>query len=141
MKTLKEFLDLIKGLGIRPSDWAPGKNNMYNSPLQKKDKTTAPWIYTEWSPGGMSGGNCWDNTEPTSYASDETPKELDTLDAILEAIIPNVTLRQYRDICKDAVIDEHYEENEYYGNYTYHNVKKCSLPKLYKELVRRNLMP
>src|SRR5579862_3894046 len=54
------------------------------------DKITKPRLYVSWSPGGMSGGNCWDDAEPTAYTNHEKPKELQILDKVLEKICPDI---------------------------------------------------
>lgn len=85
-------------------------------------------LYAEWSTGGMSGGNCWDDAEPTHYSSDDKPKDLTDLDKILTAVRPNTSFLEYRALTSELIKHGTRSESEYYGNssdyaYTYIFIK------------------
>lgn len=106
----------------------------------KKDKT--PYIYVEYSTGGVSGGSCWDEgpANYTSYTSSEPPRDLEDFDIILEKICPNISFLTYKNITNSLIEHSTRTENEYYGNSSSYAMKKCNLVKLYNLLVEKDLI-
>jgi hypothetical protein len=98
----------------------------------KKDIKDEKFVLrVEWSTGGVSGGSCWDSSDPHPYTSNEPPAELTELDAILENFHPNVSFIQYKNLLNTLVEHGTRHENEYYGNSTDYRWKKIELEKLY----------
>lgn len=83
-------------------------------------------LYSEWSTGGMSGGNCWDDSGPRGYSSDEPEPEFTELDLILEKCIPNITYLQYKKLATKIDFSS-YTKDEYYGNCVNYSVKTIRL--------------
>ena len=89
-------------------------------------------FYSEISTGGMTGGNCWDNTEAYSYTS-ENKHEWDELDGFLETL--TVSFMVYKRIMKRVRTDSTYQ-NEYYGNSTNYEINFIHLEDIYAELYK-----
>jgi hypothetical protein len=66
----------------------------------------------------MSGGNCWDDTEPTYHSYDNKPEELTDLDKLLGEIRPQTSFLEYHALTNELVKHGTRSEGEYYGNST-----------------------
>lgn len=97
------------------------------------------YIYSEtWSLGGEYG-NCWDSSM-TPVDGDPEPAEFTELDQILEAVCPELTIRQYKDIYREYVgIKEKYESDYYGGGITY-AYYCCNLEKLFNFLEKEGIL-
>lgn len=107
------------------SDWEPvhGKLSKYSE--------TKYILRVEWSTGGMSGGNCWNDCAPTYRASDEQPAEFQLLDTILEHFKPNISFIQYKLLTQTLVEHGSRTSDEYYGNSSEYATKTIELEKLF----------
>ena len=85
----------------------------------------------------MSGGNCWNDDEPTGYSSDNPPEELTSLDTILEKYKPDISYLEYKVLANKLVEHGSRTEYEYYGNETNYSSKKCNMKKLYDYLIEK----
>lgn len=125
--TYDDFLQLLSELKISVVDDI--KTDPYRS--RKNLDPKAPYLQVQWHTGGMSGGNCWDSSEPRPYTSDEQPPELGDLDKVLERLQPSITFLQYKKLCSQLLITGSYSHNEYYGNSSDYAYKAVSVPELY----------
>lgn len=96
-------------------------------------------ISVDWPIGGAEGGNCWGGVAER-YTNDEPPAELQVLDKILEAVCPNITFLQYKNLCSEVVNEGWFTRNEYYGNYTEYGVKYCLFSELYAKLKEKGIL-
>jgi hypothetical protein len=90
-------------------------------------------LYIKWCTGGMSGGNCWDDTTPYPTSGDDEP-EFVLLDKILENVAPAITMMQYKAITRLITLTDE-SEYEYYGNSSNYDIKTISLKLIYDNLV------
>lgn len=125
--TYEEFLDLFphyyyedngtfhKGKsGTYPELSDFNSNKWFRKTENKTPKKNNP-IYTKANYiGGMSGGNCWDDTEPSWQGSYDKKEGLD-LSFILEKVCPQITYLQYKKI-ENLIKTTKFTECEYYGN-------------------------
>lgn len=95
-------------------------------------------ISIEWTTGGMTGGNCWGG-EANQAVEGEPEPEFTDLDTLQEALCPNISLFQYKRLCKDVVIQDSRTQGEYYGNYYYKSSKTVDLDQLEKWLKKEDL--
>lgn len=96
-------------------------------------KYNEPVIYMRWSPGGVSGGSCWDSSDPRRYDNDDKEPNFMALDEVLKIVAPNITYLQYKDL--EKLIHSNSEtEYEYYGNSEDWEVKYLVLSDLEKFL-------
>jgi hypothetical protein len=92
-----------------------------------------PVVYLRYESGGVSGGSCWDSSNPQSYTKDEIPDFI-ALDKVLEVLCPNVTYLKYKQIEK-FIHDTSEVEREYYGNRTEFTIKYIKLSDIIKILL------
>ena len=93
-------------------------------------------IYKRVHVGGYTGGNCWNDTEPYYVHYDETDEDIDSFDilfTVLEKIVPNITLLNFKKVEK-LIHSDVETEREYYGNTNDYRVKYVILEELYKLL-------
>lgn len=80
-----------------------------------------------WMTGGAWGGNCWGESDPSSYCPEPEPEpELVDLDAILERVAPTIGFLQYKQLMQKVTYDTR-TEYEYYGNHTSYASKTISI--------------
>lgn len=116
--------------------WGPRTNWRHDS----GEKITKPRLFVEWSTGGVSGGSCWDNSNPQPYTNNDKPKELQILDAILENICPSISFLQYKNLVNSLIKYDSRTESEYYGNSTDYTSQMVVLRELYNYLKEHNFI-
>ena len=111
----------------------PSDQGVFNEPYGIPDKVKGHVIYCRYETGGVSGGSCWDSTNPQPY-SKETPNDrMRVLDLVLAKVKPNISFLEYRMI--EGLINNNYESNwEYYGNHTDYKIEYLELSELYDAL-------
>lgn len=101
----------------------------------KDDYVSIDALFAEWYTGGMSGGNCWNDDEPTYRAAyGVTPEELTDLDTLLGKIRPNTSFLEYRALTNALVKHGTRTEGEYYGNTSEYAHTYVVIKDLYKYL-------
>jgi hypothetical protein len=97
-------------------------------------------IEVEWMTGGAWGGNCWDDSDPSSYSPAPDPeKELKDLDAILEKICPDISFMQYKVLMQKIKYNTR-SVSEYYGNHTSYASKEILIEDIWNFLEERGLV-
>lgn len=98
------------------NDKCPSDQGIFIQPSMIPITIKGPVIYSRYSTGGMSGGNCWGD-EPY-YQSEEIPEDhFKVLDLVLEKLMPNITYLQYKKLTK-LIHNNSESRDEYYGNST-----------------------
>jgi hypothetical protein len=115
-------------------DWVP-RACSWRHDESKAEKT--PALCVEWYTGGMSGGNCWNDREPTYEASDNPPEELTDLDVVLTMFWPDMTFLQYKELTRALLKEDSYTQSEYYGNTSNYSYKLVVLKDLFNYLVEK----
>lgn len=118
--TIQEFIDSLKELNIcfYNREEKKGRYEIYFDfdSIRNEELTEDSFIYARHLIGGVSGGSCWETSNPQPFYNDEPDPELSKeLDIILENICPNVSYLCYKDISKKITSDDETEQ-EYYGN-------------------------
>lgn len=93
-----------------------------------------PVVYMRYETGGVSGGSCWDSSNPQPYSVSEKPK-FKVLDLVLKELKPDLTYLQFREI-EDLVHTNEETQHEYYGNSTDYKVEYIILSELEAVLKR-----
>lgn len=70
-----------------------------------------------WRSGGMTGGSCWDDSEPVPVSS-EKPIDFEELDELLLRVVPDLLYSDYKAMVAWYVYTRTETISEYYGNYT-----------------------
>jgi hypothetical protein len=96
---------------------------------------------SEWETGGISGGSCWDSSDPQPYTTDNRG-DLKVFQNVVLHVVPNISFVDYLELEK-SVVDEvkEREEREYYGNSTNYSAFVFTLSKLFDKLEQMNLAP
>lgn len=90
-------------------------------------------IYQRYETGGVSGGSCWDDSDPQPYTNREVKPDWEALDLVLKAICPDISYLKYKDI--QALVKSTEDTDwEYYGNHTDYEITYLRLEDLYNYL-------
>ena len=85
--------------------------------------------------GGVSGGSCWDDSNPTGYSCNYTLPDLTSrVIEIIGEFFPDVTLVKYTKHCTNLVRKGEHTAYEYYGNCTAYKSLYVTVESLYKSL-------
>ncbi len=138
--TIQEFIDELKDLNVCFYNRTE-KKSRYGDKIvsfhcaNKKEIDENSFIYSKHAIGGVSGGSCWESSNPQPYYSDEPDPELSTeLDLIFESICPNISYLCYRKVESKIKSDEEIDY-EYYGNRTDYRIHYLSIRDLYDTLM------
>lgn len=83
--------------------------------------------------GGVSGGSCWDSSDPQEYTNDvELPNMMPILIEIVNYFIDNITLKDYLRFFNGLVRTGKRSVHEYYGNRDDYVGTYILVPQLYK---------
>ncbi len=91
-----------------------------------------PVIYMRWNTGGVSGGSCWDDSDPQEYYGDSKPR-FTVLDLVLKKLRPDLSYLDYK-LVEGLIRSNTGTRYEYYGNYDDYEVEFIVLSDLYKLL-------
>lgn len=88
--------------------------------------------------GGVSGGSCWDDSNPAPYTCDYVNVDTDFIYDILMEIDQNIPFLICRNIKKECVSESIDTEYEYYGNCTRYRNIKIDFEKMAEMLIEKN---
>lgn len=74
-------------------------------------------LILKYETGGVSGGSCWDSSNPTYYSNDEPKPKFKLLNEALKILKPDLTFLQFHDV-EELMHTFDYTVHEYYGNRT-----------------------
>jgi hypothetical protein len=142
---IEEFIDILKNLNITIKDRVTRKGRWGNQSVdfinpKSNNVTEDSFIYARHEIGGVSGGSCWDSSNPQPYTTDEKDPELDNeLDLIFKAVCRNISYLAYKEV--QSKVSEDYEtEREYYGNRTDYKIYFLKIRDLYDTLVELEVL-
>jgi len=121
-------------------DWNTAYNERYwftDSGLKLYDK--APALINSWETGGVSGGSCWESSNPQPYSSGKTEPEWTDLNQILEHFAPEISFLKYKMLMGVTKVDTR-TQSEYYGNCTDYNVRILPLKTIYEFLCEKGIL-
>ncbi len=119
--------EMIKKINSKVADsWNQG---IFKEPLGIPDNIKEYVVYTRIETGGISGGCCWDDSNPQPYTAEQSGNEWEVLDVILEELKPDITLLQYRRLL-ELVKSNETTDWGYYGNSTNYTIKFIILKEL-----------
>lgn len=90
-------------------------------------------IYQRHETGGVSGGSCWDDSNPQAYSNVDPRPHWQALEVTLATVCPNLSYSSYIEIEK-LVKDSSETDWEYCGNCTEYQIRYLPLETLYKHL-------
>ena len=97
-------------------------------------------LINSWETGGVSGGSCWDSSNPQPYSSGKVEPEWTELTEILEHFVPEITFLKYKALMGLTTMIEK-TEHEYYGNHTDYAIRVLPLKTLYEFLDEKGMLP
>ena len=97
-------------------------------------------LYCTHETGGISGGSCWDDSEPEEYYNDDPMDEFEEFHNVIKKIVPNISLEQIEKMENELVKETSEVEYEYYGNEKWYTVRYVNLKDLYDYLIENKLI-
>ncbi len=113
MELTKEQIEKINS--IAPNEWQDNEQGVFTQPYGIPVHIKEPVIYMRWCTGGVSGGSCWDSSNPRPYSREDCKPNFTVLDIVLKELIPTITYLQYKEI-EQLIHTNHETQHEYYGN-------------------------
>lgn len=138
--TYEEFILTVKKAGVDVSPYIPfdvDSVSIYRDDVIARKKYKTNFIIQYWETGGSRGGDCWGGESREYISGTVAPASFDALDTILEHIRPDITLLQYKKLCKDVMRTGSETHYEYYGNYKCYDYRLVLLETLYKYLFEK----
>ena len=127
-----QYIDHDKEFDTSSNSWVK------NEGWRKKQDTT-PALEISWETGGVSGGGCWESSNPLEYTTKNTRKELSSLDMVLREMCPGLSYIDFMEI-KSLVNQGERIVEEYYGNRIDYCTLRIELEPLHDFLKNRNLL-
>jgi len=90
-------------------------------------------VYCRYETGGVTGGSCWESSDPHDYTADPPKDRMKVLDLVLKELKPNISFLEYR-IIEGLIHNNSETEYEYYGNSTDWTIEYIKLSDLYEAL-------
>lgn len=84
----------------------------------------------KYETGGVSGGSCWDDSDPQSYTVSDPDDKFEILDYLLSELNPRISFLQYKKL-EGQIKREEKTDQEYYGNRTEYVVLSIPLQLIY----------
>lgn len=118
---------------LAPNEWQTNEQGVYTQPYGIPVHIKTPVIYMRWETGGVSGGSCWDSSNPQPYTCSGGKPKFEVLDLVLKEICPNITFLQFREI-ENLIKQDSKTDYEYYGNCTEFDIEYIVLEDLFRLL-------
>ena len=94
-------------------------------------------VYMRWETGGISGGSCWESSNPMPYNSHKPKPRFVVLTQVIKVLKPDLTFIEYEEI-KDMVVSTDKTDWGYYGNSTDYGIEYIKLKELISKLEEFN---
>ena len=127
----KEQIDKINRLS--PREWQSNEQGIFTEPYGIPIHIKEPVIYCRYETGGVSGGSCWDDSDPQPYIMELPKNRMKVLDLVLEELKQDITYSQYRQI-QNLIHTNQETDYQYYGNSTDFQIEYIILSDLIKLL-------
>lgn len=101
---------------LAPNKWQTNEQGIFSEPWGIPDTVKGLVVYMRWETGGVSGGSCWDDSDPRPYFRGDKP-DFKVLDLVLQELMPNISYLQYKQL-ENLIQSSEKTEWEYYGNQT-----------------------
>lgn len=122
--------DQIKKINeLAPYEWQLNEQGIFIQPYGVPVHIKKYVVYMRWETGGVSGGSCWESSNPQRYEREGGKPEFKVLDLVLNELLPTITYLQYKQI-SDLIHTNSETEYEYYGNSTDFSVEYIVLSEL-----------
>ena len=122
---------LTKELIKKINEQCPSEQGIFVEPYGIPIHIKEPVIYHRFETGGVSGGCCWEYSNPQPYTEEPPVEKLKALDLYLKEMFPECTYLQFRELEK-LIHNNSETEHEYYGNSTDYRVEYIVVSELEK---------
>ena len=102
--------------------------------------TDDEFIWLAHETGGVSGGSCWDESDPQPYLTDEAMPEFIIFYKLLELTVPTIGFLQVKLMEHELIHSMEYTDYEYYGNSTDYSIKYAKVSDIYNWLVEKGFL-
>lgn len=82
-----------------------------------EEKFEKEHLFYAYETGGVSGGSCWESSNPQPYVEDGKDTGFIILEWVVEHFAPDLTFLQFQKLSREVLQFDH-TEYEYYGNRT-----------------------
>lgn len=96
------------------------------------------FLYVSWEIGGMSGGSCWDDSDPQPFHTGVEALELTIFDKILEQFYPDIKYLEYKQMVKAIGHGGEWTQFEYYGNNIVYGYNSICIEELYNYMKEKS---
>lgn len=131
MELTKEIIDTINAKLYK--DLGDSEQGIYLQPYMIPNNVKGLVLYQRYETGGVSGGSCWDSSNPQPYYNRDSMPPFKVLDETLRVIAPTLTYLQYKEI-EELIVSSEETEYEYYGNCTEYQIKYVEVDSLMRML-------
>jgi hypothetical protein len=105
------------------------KNARYNC-REDYEKVDEIRLTHKYEVGGISGGSCWDDSDPQPYTVSRPDNEFEIFDFLLSKLNPRISFLEYKKLEKQ-IKQEEITDREYYGNCTEYVILSIPLQVIY----------
>lgn len=131
MELTKEQIDKINK--ECPYSYDSDAQGIFKEPTGIPDKIKTPVVYMRWETGGVSGGSCWDSSDPRPYTKNDPKPKFVVLDMVLKELMPDISYLQYKEV-ENLIHSSEKTDWEYYGNCTEYSIEYVVVDDLIKLL-------
>ena len=131
MKLSKEMIEDINKK-IRKECYSQNQG-LFKEPYGIPDSEKRLVVYMRYEAGGVSGGCCWDDSDPQPYTVLDPDNSFIALDVILKELKPDISYLDYKGVEKLIKSNEQ-TQWEYYGNSVDYVIKYIVFDELIKKL-------
>lgn len=117
---------------LSPNEWQTNEQGVFVEPYGIPVHIKEPVVYMRYDSGGVSGGSCWESSNPRRYTNDDVPK-FKVLDLVLQELMPNISYLQFKEI-EELIKETSDTDYEYYGNSTDYEIRYIVLSELINKL-------
>ena len=122
---------------VKEKDWQKRKTQIDSIASDLEDDE---FIYVFQETGGVSGGSCWDESDPQPYFNHEAMPEFINFYKLLELTVPTLGFLQVKIMEHELIHSFDYTDYEYYGNCTEYSIKYAKLSDIYNWLVEKGFL-
>lgn len=109
----------------------PHEQGIFKEPYGIPTEIKEHVIYCRTEIGGVSGGSCWDSSNPQHYTCEPSKERMKILDIVLKKVWPDLSYLQYKEV-ESLINDSERTEWEYYGNNTEWRIEYIKLSDIEK---------
>lgn len=120
--TFQEFVKTVQGIELPTGDsyyesCYIGDKPENDRPFYRSTPDGDLYLVHKVQTGGVSGGSCWDDSNPQPYSTGHSLGRFRGLSTIVRALAPGINFLEYEDLL-DRVETDTESHYEYYGNST-----------------------